>query len=508
MIIDIRGKKHPVFHPHREDVFWTRVINEVATESYLELGVFHTLLQQAKCLRNLQLKYNDRISPDSDLPEDYLNALPKFRYYLNQTLKGPLNMLKVKVAASPPFRAFFVRSPPDSPSSSLVHIQSKGLKMGRVEAQLMWLLRTLLEDGKDLYFLRTTLVVDELQRLIDTEPKAKEMITEHINRIIGDLAIICESLRQLDMYQPWALTFEASMADKEEDIKKQYVKTSQPWTYILNALKESSGNVMAQLGRPTEKKFEYPVWKRRTKENTEVMRQSEANLDAFWCHIDKITSEKASDPIGVAVRNLLAQPRILQRTPPWSESGTSGKRSSENIESLDVPLSELYFELESRTSRTISLPGLQGPRLKVKTRGLPQSSRPNAAAEPEVNPADPQPTFAVDNRALKVFRTLFFMPSVSAMPGEVAWNDFVHAMASTGFVAEKLYGSVWHFIPTKLDVERSIQFHEPHPSGKISFRVARRHGRRLHRAYGWHGGMFVLKEKTATVPVKQDTAEP
>ncbi|KAG4270342.1 hypothetical protein FPRO04_11501 [Fusarium proliferatum] len=41
--------------------------------------------------------------------------------------------------------------------------------------------------------------------------------------------------------------------------------------------------------------------------------------------------------------------------------------------------------------------------------------------------------------------------------------------------------------PTKLDVERGIHFHEPHPMGKTPFETVRRHGRRLTRAYGWHG---------------------
>jgi hypothetical protein len=40
-----------------------------------------------------------------------------------------------------------------------------------------------------------------------------------------------------------------------------------------------------------------------------------------------------------------------------------------------------------------------------------------------------------------------------------------------------------------------IQFHEPHPKGKLQYRDARRYGRRLQRAYGWCGAMFVLKEK-------------
>jgi hypothetical protein len=94
-----------------------------------------------------------------------------------------------------------------------------------------------------------------------------------------------------------------------------------------------------------------------------------------------------------------------------------------------------------------------------------------------------------------VFRTLFFNPEATSTPGSVPWQDFLYVMASTGLQIEKLYGSVWQFSPTNLDIERSIHFHEPHPKGKIPFEVARRHGRRLTRAYGWHGGMFVLREK-------------
>jgi hypothetical protein len=108
---------------------------------------------------------------------------------------------------------------------------------------------------------------------------------------------------------------------------------------------------------------------------------------------------------------------------------------------------------------------------------------------------DQQQSFAVDSRSLKVFRTLFFHAAVTSTPGEISWNDFLHAMASMGFRVEKLYGSVWQFQPLQFDVERSIQFHEPHPVAKIPFTTARRFGRRLTRAYGWVGGMFVLKGK-------------
>lgn len=114
------------------------------------------------------------------------------------------------------------------------------------------------------------------------------------------------------------------------------------------------------------------------------------------------------------------------------------------------------------------------PRTNTKTRGTaqPQSQITDAGYPDAPTAEDTQPTFVVDARALRVFRTLFHDPSVTSTPGEIPWNDFLHALTSTGFAAEKLYGSVWQLSPTMLDVERSIQFHEPHPRGKIPFHVA------------------------------------
>jgi hypothetical protein len=187
---------------------------------------------------------------------------------------------------------------------------------------------------------------------------------------------------------------------------------------------------------------------------------------------------------------------VLQRTPEWVEPMKEPKPeiSAADIGTLAKPLSMLHFQLEQSTEGTVNEEKLPAPKAKVKTRGVAQPVE--AVPEPELlnrHKPDAQPTFAVDKRALKVFKTIFFTPSTSSQLGEIAWGDFLHAMSSIGFMAKKLYGSAWQFTPTKLDVECSIQFHEPHPSGKIPFTTARRHGRRLNRAYGWHGKMFVLE---------------
>jgi hypothetical protein len=152
----------------------------------------------------------------------------------------------------------------------------------------------------------------------------------------------------------------------------------------------------------------------------------------------------------------------------------------------------LDLDRQWKTEKTLEPNVSQSKEAKEKTRG---SARPEPLA-PEPAPSaqeDQQPQFKVDRRALKAFKTIFFTPSSSSQPGEVPWADFLHAMVSTGFTAEKLYGSVWQFTPTNLDVEIPIQIHEPHPSGKIPYMIARKHGRRLTRNYGWHAGMFSLR---------------
>lgn len=263
--------------------------------------------------------------------------------------------------------------------------------------------------------------------------------------------------------------------------------------------KKSIPNRAVNLGKPSAGKFIYPVDKRRTKENVKALRSAEANLDAFWTAIDQAMIAKAGDLSGTAVRNLLIQPRILQRTGEWIEPVKPSPKAPAKKQEGEVDLYPSYQPI-SRYYSEIPIQKLEiaEPKTKVKTRGTPPpATAPITEAEKllQPNPADRQPTFSVDARALKVFKTIFFNPTMTSTPGEVPWNEFLHAMTSVGFTVMKLYGSAWQFQPTKLDVERNIQFHEPHPRGKLPFRVARLYGRRLNRAYGWFGGMFSLAEK-------------
>lgn len=482
-----------------QDHVWAQAISSVLVESFSQLESFAELRNQAVRLRELSRKYGPELSPQKDLPEEYLVALLRFQHYLKQVTKGVYNQLSLSVAASPPLRSFFVQN-----RSSKKPIPNDTIRKDKVAQQLIWLLQTLWEDDNNLFLCRMTTVVDELDRLLKAEPKALELVSPYVAMLIGEVSITGECLRQLEIFQPWANGFEGALVDRQEGITKEFKENTKTWAKVQDTFKEQNCIALRQLADPSGGRFQYPVGKRQNKANIEALRTSEANLDAFWSAVDDMLHQKAGTLNGTAYKQVLSQPRYLQRTPEWVEPAVkkedkSNQNHKQNNGSYEyvLPSSRFFQEAGPVSSARAEVLASGASKIKVKRRGIPGAE---ATSEDDAEPPPPgglvdfQPTFKVDARALKVFRTVFFDPAANTTAGEVAWRDFLHAMDSTGFTAQKLYGSVWHFQPTRLDVERSIQFHEPHPRGKIPFLVARRHGRRLSRAYGWYGTMFVLKD--------------
>lgn len=246
-------------------------------------------------------------------------------------------------------------------------------------------------------------------------------------------------------------------------------------------------NGITQLAMPRDRKFDYPVDKKRTKQTTEKMITAEKNLDIFWAKFDSNWRKLAGKGINACMGDHTPRQREngqqIERTQPWVEPIKEPKSKVEDTR-------EPKPWTESEVTKNIPARSKQ----KTKTKGVGQiAETEEAAPEPARDQIDKQPTFKVDKATMKVFNTLFFTPGQSSLPGEILWVEFLRAMGIAGFASQKLYGSIWQFTPMKLDVERSIQFHEPHPAVKIRFQVARRMGRRLTRAYGWHWGMFELE---------------
>lgn len=500
MVKDASGKAHPDLGKTQKGVFWARVSRTVFFDAYYESEMFTELEKQARNLGALQKKYAAVISPSEDLPQDYLRAILKFRCSLRGAFEPPLAQLRSHVAASPPFRKLFYCTKSKSSPSRWV-VKEKKVKVTKFEERLLALLELLWADAPELH-VKLPDVLDELERLRVSNPDARELLSPYIVRIIGDISIVSQCYRQIENYEPWARGFENAKRGYAGSIDREVESEVEPWFIKLGAFSNEANMIYAtKLSDVSEGKLPYPIDKRRTKENVEIMRRSEAKLDKFWAIVDEtIQSAMGTTPDGSAHLPLFSQPRVIQRTPEWVEpvnqpkGQASGPTTNTDSEAIYKPMSTLYIGPSNSKAEDVES---EAPKVKTKTRGTTDTSLSSSSdkASADADPSDPHPIFLVDARTLKVIRTIFHDPSAAAPQGELPWQDFLHALTSVGFTAEKLYGSVWQFRPVSLDIDRSIQFHEPHPRNKVPFRVARRHGRRLCKAYGWNAEMFALKEK-------------
>ncbi|KAG0272108.1 hypothetical protein BGZ95_012158 [Linnemannia exigua] len=495
LLPDTKGRQHSLMKPHPSKRFWDRVAVGVVSEAYFYLEIWNDLHSQIGKVMFLQQKYEGDIKYDDDLPNELLQAFLELEFSLNEYVKGPIQILKTIVVASPPLRALFARLPEEGTSNIQV-VQKPGSTWDKTQSRLIWLFQTLWDEQlRHLCGLHP--ILDEMERLVENDPKARNLFSSQVASMIADLSLISECQRQISLYEPWASSFENKAASRHNDLKAKYIQRTSRMQELYTALKQIS---LADVD-PSDGKFFYPVEKRRTKESTEAMQKAERTLDTFWEKFDKYILHKIDVSRHGPLMHLLSDHRILHRTPNWVQPDpalTPTDRQKERLEESDKPLSRLFFDNEHRTQRKVDIGDKAPPKTKVKTRGVALTTlSPDEPSHPPGAPqsVDTQPTFTVDKRALKVFSTLFYKPSSSAQPGEIPWNDFLHAMSVTGFAIEKLYGSVWHFMPSNLDVERSIQFHEPHPTSKIPFKTARRFGRRLFRAYGWRGDMFKQEDE-------------
>lgn len=457
----------------------------VAVEFWDEL---RRMIGRAVALKSQQI--DGKISPGDPLPKEFAMALYRLHDGICRSIDQRIQIIRQAAWASPPIRPYVRRATPQTTedfvpiSSSPQHVLEFSEILGSLfspeEMQLMG------------HLAGVQSLMDQYEQFCST-PKNLEAVSPHVASEISNLALLSECLRQLQLFQPWASTFSSEMT--KPDIKQELDAAFHASAQKLQPLQMHCFSATMCKTASKIVSMDYPVNKRRTKDNVEAMRDAEDTLDDLWSQI-LTPLVRALPPCS---KRVLFGARSPARTPEWVEptKKKSGKSAvNSGIESISQPFGALQVAEEKKQAQN------QTSRPKEKIRGTPKPKFAPATEDVIAQPTESnaaQHTIQVDKRSLKVFGLLFFVPSVSAQPGECAWTEFLHAMHKVGFVIEKLYGSMWQFTPSQaggdpgVGGKRSLLFHEPHPHSKIPFQHARMFGRRLHRAYGWSGETFVLE---------------
>ena len=482
-ILDSEGHAGPNIWPSLKPTIWGWSTLAVIYDAYIRAECWSDFHAQICSLQRWKDKQANKILTRDAIPEIVLAAFNRFEARLGFVDLFFTEALSGLAPGSPFWRTAFIRA------RGNLHVTSK---LFNPSDKLFCRVYTLMESLVD-YTSRaqsnTPVLIEELGRLMENEPQCKEYLTNSLLGVISDIAVVAECQQQLANFEPLASTLNRFREVNDADARKRLAGWTDPWAWLYE-----EGHPQFQLtgahSTPVHGRFYYPVDKAKTRENNRLVRDAEDNLRKVWSVIEsrpeyvRLLSEEHTHAI------TLLRDHPPSKTPEWIEPAeVAARKPSEEQD----PVSQLTYEFNSQLS-IVSEEVQTTPKEKVKTRGIPQPSK----STPSLDVASVEVPSAVtsvrlNKRARKVFLSIFFDPSGEAQPGEIPWSEFLYAMTSIGFAAEKVYGSVWQFspMPGKLDLSRSIQFHEPHPGNKVRFWVARRFGSRLKRAYGWDRATFV-----------------
>ena len=470
-------------YPDLETTPWyDQVLVAMIMDAYTSFHCWDLISRQVEKVLKLKNKAGQLDDQDASKLENYEFAVAYLEFVVVQAMTRPLMKWRDGLAGSPPLRKHF------SINLDTARVHPK-VDCDKEKDKFLWLLQMPLHDGKVDQF-GTWKLMDSLNWIMRTEPQNKHRITQWVATLISDMSLLAELSRQAHLLNNRPLmAYKQNEHTKEK--KVQLDKDTEDIEKVYCVFRQKDIKLVQHV-MPFDK-LNYPCHRRRTAATTKSMQKAEKALDSFWEHLDSEFVRFQRKTLHQFFAGAIEE-RDLVRTPDWSEEYSTRPPSrdtrSHNTAAEDVR--ESLRDLELRSERTIGQDTAQTPKQKPKTRGTPSESlQPADAGIPhQPDPTPPVPKILVSKRALAVFSTLFFTGFHGDNPGEIAWSEFLHAMASAGFMNKKLDGSAWIFAPMDDNFRRSIIFHEPHPVSKIPFRNARRMGRRLERNFGWTGVTF------------------
>ena len=341
MLVDTNGLPNPDLEPEHEVEYWTRVLYDSVFTDHLHFEMFTELFTQAEALQQLHRSNAAAIQPECDLPEPYMHAILRFRYFLNEALC--LMSQRVPVFNSLPWREHYyctVMKKARGFGSAIVNWKEP-CRLTTIQRRLQKYLSrftgfkkrhsanhepdNLIMSEIKMYGWPT--LMDGLHNLIESEPQAKAMITPFVASSIGELSILSKCLHQLEIYQPWARTYDAMMTDDRVRLfRLDHDKHLEDTEYFMCQSFHLCGESLGRLGAPTNGRFAYPIDERMTKENVAALRKARGNLDTFWNVIDRQITKTFGPVKRTAIHRFVTQSLELQRTPTWIEPRVSTPR--------------------------------------------------------------------------------------------------------------------------------------------------------------------------------------
>ncbi|TVY32367.1 hypothetical protein LOCC1_G008893 [Lachnellula occidentalis] len=495
---------HPIDEVHK----WA--VRDIYTDIW-SYWSWSWIVEAIENVRAMQTRFRDNIHPGQPLPPEYEQVLQEFELLLESQTRNWARPLPELLAWRPGFKDYFKFDHSDPDQVSIEGIVDVPNLMRK--DPLFYILHILPED----FECKKPPSYDMISRWAFLEDHLSTTTPKDAARLDAKL---------YDRYSDYAALHELY----------SLVHLHRPMPKLLEGLESLSPEEITKLGRPSifrhqiEKILEEEYRLPHDHEASQLLLRftksfdvHPANEQAKLEHFD--STRKAMSNFWSIMRRKRQTLLKQKREPRWSSEEIEAdlKIISSDAEPeykvlLESERQKIIHTIE-RLSRPSNLPPTQTEwgatptaKLDSKTTSKPKAKAKTRAEEPvpDVSPLAlapeqqaPQQQLSIPVKAttLRILSMMFSSTAdadTDAIGKLVNWDDFVLAMQDAGFTSRQTTGSEVVFQPAESNQwgwGGRINFHKPHPVGKIDRVLLRAMGRRMGRWYGWGEGVFVVREK-------------
>ncbi|KAI1454366.1 hypothetical protein F4805DRAFT_324389 [Annulohypoxylon moriforme] len=557
MVPDEQGNPGPPPGINRHQL-WGRVFNRLITEAIANVDLFNVLFKKVCHLNCAVVERIQKELLFLDKPLGwYVNeTLFETFYDLIASSWELIATVDFEPSAfsSPLLRDSFYRTENESALGHPIIRPRSTIILDCIRDRLLWIFNSMSAEHSR-FDMGVRGLIGELDLWVRQEPKAKALITPFIAGQVSTLGIFSECLFQLEYFQPWIAGYRLFYHQNADRLIKNWSCDHEEqanigkakkllWETAARCLKvdENGEHVFLVQNSPTP-----------TKKDIEERRSVEAGHDKFWSTL--LRGLRSVSAVSDNLDALFTRDKF-RRTAPWVEPAKAAKKGKKKkkgkngpVDPLDQILDEAIAqnkkmeedrkkkaeekakkeaeEAEEKAKKDaeeaakkdgekkeeksdeksdqksdeneVKADGKTDEKAEQKTDKKEEKSDEKTEEKNDEEKTDEEEEdqpIEVSKRALKVLKAILteeFGSSYEVTKG-VQWNDFVHAVMSIGFEAEKIFGSGWIFTPDmkKLGHGHPIYFEEPYLCGEIHYLLAKHYGWRLRRSYGFKRDMFKI----------------
>ena len=423
-------------------------------------------------LENIKASLDVEIKLDKRLPLNYEMALERFIALTTFAWRKAVTALHRVLLSSTEFSGFYRLKPEGEKHIHIAFLLDETTKDN-------WPTILVLVDGLDLKtasMLGHLNILDEIERLINSDPTQRAMINTRMARAISKIAALAQIRDAVIRHQP---TIQVN-----QDYTDLLLEFNAHFKVLDDLDLFFAGIPLAAYASPRSA-FRYPAERKRTSQHVAQMRLAEAKLDAFWEQADlgflNCTGKTLQQWMGKSF-----PAREIQRTKEWQPD------EEQRAKSVVGPASSKIHHFGADYISEATKKTFVEPPKKQKTRGEPNSSQASDVVKAATISEEAHSStriFSLPNRALKTM-LVFYPKAIEDKTGrKIVWKDFLQAMYYLGFEIQKRHGSEWYFEPS-WKKNAPITIHEPHPSHEIRSDKIRFEANRMARKYGWDSDTF------------------